>query len=188
MKPSKRQVTFLSLIWGLNHNINKQNLAKFGFALSLQKPIKGPLHRRGRFLSQPNFTELSLKLSNYELRTLFNKANCGLRITPPLPPGVTVIRGIKKGNFSIVKSQCRYVHITFIGKITFKSWMKHRIKWFDSSMQRLKNMYQMHVWYCLSLVFYGLQLGFRLCHNSTDLNSVIWYHVIHSSLHHALFY
>ena len=66
MKPSKRQVTFLSLIWGLNHNINKQNLTKFGFALSLQKPIKGPLHRRGRLWSQPNsFTELSLKLSNY---------------------------------------------------------------------------------------------------------------------------
>ena len=38
MKPSKRQFTFLSLISGLNHNINKQNLAKFGFALSLQKP------------------------------------------------------------------------------------------------------------------------------------------------------
>ena len=38
MKPSKRQVTFLSLIWGLNHNINKQNPAKFGFALSFQKP------------------------------------------------------------------------------------------------------------------------------------------------------
>ena len=80
------QVTFLSLISLLNYNINKQNLAKFDFALSLQKPIKGPLHRRGRFLSQPNFTELSLKLSNYELRTLFNKANCGLRITPPPPP------------------------------------------------------------------------------------------------------
>ena len=40
MKPSKRQFTFLSLISGLNHNINKHNLAKFGFALSLQKAIK----------------------------------------------------------------------------------------------------------------------------------------------------
>ena len=82
MKPSKRQVTFLSLIWGLNHNINKQNLAKFGFAHSLQKPIKGPVERRGRLWSQPNFTGLSLKLSNYELRTLFNEAKCGLRTTP----------------------------------------------------------------------------------------------------------
>ena len=42
MKPSKRQFTFLSLISGLNHNINKQNLAKFGFALSLYKnPLRG---------------------------------------------------------------------------------------------------------------------------------------------------
>ena len=41
MKPSKRQFTFLSLISGLNHNINKQNLAKFGFALSLQNPLRG---------------------------------------------------------------------------------------------------------------------------------------------------
>ena len=48
MKPSKRQVTFLSLIWGLNHNINKQNLAKFGFPLSLQKLIKGPLTPKER--------------------------------------------------------------------------------------------------------------------------------------------
>ena len=47
MKPSKRQFTFLSLISGLNHNINKQNLAKFGFALSLQKPFKGLVERRG---------------------------------------------------------------------------------------------------------------------------------------------
>ena len=95
MKPSKLQVTFLSLISGLNHNINKQNLAKFGFALSLQKPIKGPLHRRGRLWSQPNFTELSLKFSNYELRTLFNEAKCGLRTTPR----VTVIRKIKRKIF-----------------------------------------------------------------------------------------
>ena len=58
MKPSKRQFTFLSLISGLSHNINKQNLGLFGFALSLQKPIKGPLRRRGRLWSQPNFTEL----------------------------------------------------------------------------------------------------------------------------------
>ena len=56
VKPSKGQVTFLSLIWGLNDNINKQNLAKFGFALSLQKLIKGPVERRGRLWSQPNFT------------------------------------------------------------------------------------------------------------------------------------
>ena len=83
MKRSKRQVTFLSLIWGLNHNINKQNLAQFGFALSLQNPIRGPLERRGRLWSQPNFTELSLKLSNYELRTLFNEAKYRLRTTPP---------------------------------------------------------------------------------------------------------
>ena len=41
MKPSKLQFTFLSLIWGLNHNINKHNLAKFGFALSLQNPLTG---------------------------------------------------------------------------------------------------------------------------------------------------
>ena len=81
-KPSKRQFTFLSLISGLIHNINKQNLAKFGFALSLQKPIKGPLHRRGRLWSQPNFTELFLKFSNYVLRTLFNEAKCRLRTTP----------------------------------------------------------------------------------------------------------
>ena len=101
MKPSKRQFTFLSLISGLNHNINKHNLAKFGFALSLQKPIKGRVERRERLCSQPNFTELSLKLSNYELRTLFNEANCGLRITPSSPLGVTVITGIKKGKFSI---------------------------------------------------------------------------------------
>ena len=64
MKPSKRQFTFLSLISGLNHNINKQNLAKFGFALSLQNPLRG---------HWPNFTELSLKFSNYDLRTLFNE-------------------------------------------------------------------------------------------------------------------
>ena len=83
MKPSKRQFTFLSLIWGLNHNINKQNLAKFGFPLSLQKPFKGLVERRGRLWSQPNFTELSLKFSNYELRTLFNEAKCGLRTKPP---------------------------------------------------------------------------------------------------------
>ena len=86
LKPSPSYFFIVDFI--LNYNINKQNLAKFGFALSLQKPIKGPLHRRGRFWSQPNFTELSLKLSNYELRTLFNKANCGLRIIPyPPPPG-----------------------------------------------------------------------------------------------------
>ena len=65
IKPSKRQVTFLSLVSGLNHNINKQNLAKFGFPLSLQNPLRG---------HWPNFTELSLKFSNYELRTLFNEA------------------------------------------------------------------------------------------------------------------
>ena len=95
-----------------NYNINKQNLAKFGFALSLQKTIKGPLQRKGRLWSQPNYTELSLKLSNYELRSLFNKANCGLRITPPPSPP---LRGHgnqkdKKGKFSIVKSQCSYIH------------------------------------------------------------------------------
>ena len=48
MKPSKRQVTFLSLVSGLNHNINKQNLAKFGFPLSLQKLIKGSLTPKER--------------------------------------------------------------------------------------------------------------------------------------------
>ena len=32
MKPSKRQVSFLPLISGLNQNINKQNIAKFDFA------------------------------------------------------------------------------------------------------------------------------------------------------------
>ena len=106
MKPSKRQFTFLLLIWGLNHNINKQNLAKFGFALSLQKPIKGPLHRRGRLWSQPNFTELSLKLSNYVLRTLFNEEKCGLRTIPR----VTVIRK-RKRKFSILKSQCSHMII-----------------------------------------------------------------------------
>ena len=94
-KPSKRQFTFLTLISGLNHNINKQNLAKFGFALSLQKPIKGPVERRERLWSQPNFTELSLKFSNYELRTLFNEAKCGLRTTSR----VTVIRKIKRKIF-----------------------------------------------------------------------------------------
>ena len=95
MKPSKRQVTFLSLIWALNHNINKQNLAKFGFALSLQKPIKRPLYRRGGLWSaQPNFTELSLKFSNYALRTLFNDE---------LPPGHGNQKD-KKEIFSIVKS------------------------------------------------------------------------------------
>ena len=97
MKPSKRQFTFLSLISGLNHNINKQNLSKFGFALSLQKPIKGPLHRRGRLWSQPNFTELSLKFSSYVLRTLFNEAKCRLRTTPR----VTVVRRIKRKNFPL---------------------------------------------------------------------------------------
>ena len=104
IKPSKRQVTFLSLISGLNHNINKQNLAKFAFALSLQKPIKGPLHRRGRLWSQPNFTELSLKFSNYELRTLFNEAKCDLRTTPR----VTVIRRIKSKIF-FCKKQGSYI-------------------------------------------------------------------------------
>ena len=98
-KPSKRQVTFLSLISGLNHNINKQNLAKFGFALSLQKPIKGPVERRGRLWSQPNFTELSLKLCNYELRTLFNEAKCGLRTTN-YPPGQGNQKD-KKENFPV---------------------------------------------------------------------------------------
>ena len=48
IKPSKRQVTFLSLVSGLNHNINKQNLVKFGFPLSLQKLIKGPLTPKER--------------------------------------------------------------------------------------------------------------------------------------------
>ena len=96
-KPSKRQVTFLSLISGLNHNVNKQNLAKFGFALSLQKPFKGLVERRGRLWSQPNFTELSLKFSNYELRTLFNEAKCGLRTTPR----VTVVTRIKRKNFPL---------------------------------------------------------------------------------------
>ena len=105
MKPSKLQVTFLSLISGLNHNINKQNLAKFGFALSLQKPIKGPLHRRGRLWSQPNFTELSLKFSNYELQTLFNEVKCGLRTTPR----VTVIRRIKSKIF-LCKKQGSYIY------------------------------------------------------------------------------
>ena len=94
-KPSKRQFTFLSLISGLNHNINKQNLAKFGFVLSLQKPIKGPLQRRGPLWSQPNFTELSLKFSNYALRTLFNEAKCRLRTTPR----VTVVRRITRKNY-----------------------------------------------------------------------------------------
>ena len=56
MKPSKRQFTFLSLISGLNHNINKQNLAKFGVALSLQNPLRGHSKRRGRLWCQPNFT------------------------------------------------------------------------------------------------------------------------------------
>ena len=58
MKPSKRQFTFLSLISGLNHNINKQNLAKFGFALSLQNPLRG--HSTGEDASGP-----SLILLNY---------------------------------------------------------------------------------------------------------------------------
>ena len=59
MKPSKRQFTLLSLlIWGLNHNINKQNLAKFGFALSLQNPLRG--HSTGEDASGP-----SLILLNY---------------------------------------------------------------------------------------------------------------------------
>ena len=58
IKPSKRQVTFLSLISGLNHNINKQNLAKFGFALSLQNPLRG--HWKGEDASGP-----SLILLNY---------------------------------------------------------------------------------------------------------------------------
>ena len=80
MKPSKRQFTLLSLISGLNHNINiLQNWVR----PLLTKPIKGPLHRRGRLWSQPSFTELSLKFSNYELRTLFNEAKCDLE----LPPG-----------------------------------------------------------------------------------------------------
>ena len=57
-KPSKRQFTFLSLISGLNHNINKQNLAKFGFALSLQNPLRG--HWKGEDASGP-----SLILLNY---------------------------------------------------------------------------------------------------------------------------
>ena len=57
-KPSKRQVTFLSLISGLNHKINKQNLAKFGFALSLQNPLRG--HWKGEDASGP-----SLILLNY---------------------------------------------------------------------------------------------------------------------------
>ena len=98
MKPSKRQFTFLSLISGLNHNINKHNLAKFGFALSLQKAIKGWVERRERLCSQPNFTELSLKFSNYVLRTLFNEAKCRLRTTPR----VTVVRRIKRKIFDTV--------------------------------------------------------------------------------------
>ena len=77
MKPSKRQVTFLSLISFLNYNINKQNLAKFGFALTLQKPFKGPLHRRGRFWSQ----------SNYELRTLLIEQIVAYELLPPRPRG-----------------------------------------------------------------------------------------------------
>ena len=97
MKPSKRQFTFLSLISGLNHNINKQNLAKFGFALSLQKPFKGLVERRGRLWSQPNFTELSFKFSNYVLRTLFNEAKCRLRTTHR----VTVVRRIKRKMFPL---------------------------------------------------------------------------------------
>ena len=57
-KPPKRQFTFLTLISGLNHNINKQNLAKFGFALSLQNPLRG--HSTGEDASGP-----SLILLNY---------------------------------------------------------------------------------------------------------------------------
>ena len=57
-KPSKRQFTFLSLISGLNYNINKQNLAKFVFALSLQNPLRG--HWKGEDASGP-----SLILLNY---------------------------------------------------------------------------------------------------------------------------
>ena len=70
-----------------NYNINKQNLAKFGFALSLQKTIKGPLQRKGRLWSQPNYTELSLKLSNYELRTLLIKQIVAYELPPPRPRG-----------------------------------------------------------------------------------------------------
>ena len=125
MKPSKRQFTFLSLISGLNHNINKQNLAKFGFALSLQKPIKGPLHRRGRLWSQLNFTEFSLKFSNYELRTLFNEAKCGLRTTPR----VTVIRRIKSKIF-LCQKQGSYIYEHSWAKLPLKAEWRG-IKWFS---------------------------------------------------------
>ena len=77
----------------------------------------------------------------------------------------------KKEKFSIVKSNCGHIHE--------HSWPKLRLKakWntesSGSAIQRLKKkMYQMHVWYRLSFVFYGLQVGFRFCHNSIDLNSV----------------
>ena len=134
-KPSKRQVTFLSLIWGLNHNINKQNLAKFGFALSLQKPFKEPVERRGRLWSQPNFTELSLKLSNYELRTLFNEAKCGLRTTPR----VTVIRRRKrKIFFKFVKSKV-VTSVNIHEQNYFKNWTKHGIKRFSNAEAEKKN-------------------------------------------------
>ena len=125
MKPSKRQFTFLSLISGLNHNINKQNLAKFGFALSLQKPFKGLVERRGRLWSQPNFTELSLKFSNYELRTLFNEVKCGLRTTPR----VTVIRRIKSKIF-LCKKQGSYIYEHSWAKLPWKAQWRG-IKWFS---------------------------------------------------------
>ena len=58
MKPSKRQFTFLSLISGLNHNINKQNLAKFGLPSPYKNPLRG--HSTGEDASGP-----SLILLNY---------------------------------------------------------------------------------------------------------------------------
>ena len=125
MKPSKRQVTFLSLISGLNHNTNKQNLAKFAFALSLQKPIKLPAERRGRLWSQSNFTELSLKFSNYELRTLFNEVKCGLRTTPR----VTVKRRIKSKIF-LCKKQGSYIYEHSWAKLPLKAQWRG-IKWFS---------------------------------------------------------
>ena len=97
MKPSKRQLTFLSLIWGLNHNTNKQNLPNLVSPSPYKNPLRGDSTAEDCLWCQPNFTELSLKFSNYELRTLFNEAKCGLRTSPR----VTVVRRIKRKNFPL---------------------------------------------------------------------------------------
>ena len=93
------------------------------------------MERRGRLWSQSNFTELSLKFSNYELRPLFNEAKCGLRTTAR----VTVIRRTKrKIFFKFVKSKV-VTSVNIHEQNYFKNRTKHGIKRFSNAEAEKKN-------------------------------------------------